>query len=204
VFYCLWVQVGSIINFQHRGNPSSLFFFFPFVVFLLGVGGLHLYHNPTLKEVWGRHSHSRKWDLRVFWDSQKLRMRLQGSKHLASKCSLYHWKSLKCRYPKWPYMSHLDICSTCYGWKKGRESNWQFNSRPLKVGNQPDPDVCNRWSATHRWKALNKVALDLVPIGGRNKKLWTPKVPGVQTGTVSGLHFGSPGTKSHLSVCMVE
>jgi hypothetical protein len=27
---------------------------------------------------------------------------------------------------------HLDICSPSYGQKKGRESNWQFDSRPLK------------------------------------------------------------------------
>jgi hypothetical protein len=31
-----------------------------------------------------------------------------------------------------------------------------------------------------------------------------PKVPGVQTGTVSGLPLGSPGTKSHLDVAPVE
>jgi len=30
------------------------------------------------------------------------------------------------------------------------------------------------------------------------------KVPGVQTGTVSGLHFRSPGKKSHLDVGAVE
>jgi hypothetical protein len=58
---------------------------------------------------------------------------------------------LKCWCPKWPRMSHLDICNTCYGQKKGRESNWQFDSRPLKVGNRPDPDVY-RWSAMHRWR----------------------------------------------------
>jgi hypothetical protein len=41
-----------------------------------------------------------------------------------------HWgviyingKVLKCRYPKWPRMSHLDICSPSYGQKKGHESN---------------------------------------------------------------------------------
>jgi hypothetical protein len=32
----------------------------------------------------------------------------------------------------------LDICSTSYGKKKGRKSNCQFDSRPLKVGNRPD------------------------------------------------------------------
>jgi hypothetical protein len=42
---------------------------------------------------------------------------------------------LKCRCPKWPRMSHLDICSLSYEQKKGRESNWQFDSRPLKVEN---------------------------------------------------------------------
>jgi hypothetical protein len=32
-------------------------------------------------------------------------------------------KVLKCRCPKWPCMSHLDICSPRYGQKKGRELN---------------------------------------------------------------------------------
>jgi hypothetical protein len=82
-------------------------------------------------------------------------------------------KALKCRYPKWPHMSHLDICSRSYGQKKGRESNCQFDSRPLKVGNRPTPNV--RWgSAIQRWKALDKnynIGLDLVVIGGRGEKL---------------------------------
>jgi hypothetical protein len=38
-------------------------------------------------------------------------------------------------------MCHLDICSPSYGQKKGQESNWQFDSRPLKVGNRLVPDV---------------------------------------------------------------
>jgi hypothetical protein len=44
-------------------------------------------------------------------------------------------KVSKCRCPKWPRIGHLDICSPSYGQKKGRESNWQFDSRPLKVWN---------------------------------------------------------------------
>jgi len=44
-------------------------------------------------------------------------------------------KLSKCRCWKWPCMSHLDIYSTSYGKKKGHESNWQFDSWPLKVGN---------------------------------------------------------------------
>jgi len=70
-------------------------------------------------------------------------------------------------------MSHLEICSISYGKKKGQESNWQFDSRPLKVENRPDPDVC-RWSATYHWKDLKesyKFSLDLIPIRGLSKEL---------------------------------
>jgi hypothetical protein len=124
-----------------------------------------------------------------------------------------HWgviytvgKFLKCRCPKWPHMSHLDIGSPSYGQKKSRESNWQFDSRPLKVGNRPTFNV--RWgSAIWRSKALDKsynIGFDFVPIGGRGEKLRPSKVPGVQTGTISRLHFGSPETKSHSNVASAE
>jgi hypothetical protein len=42
------------------------------------------------------------------------------------------------------------------------------------------------------------------PIRGLSKKLWMPKVPGVQTGTVSGLLLESPGKKCHSDVASVE
>jgi hypothetical protein len=74
-------------------------------------------------------------------------------------------------------MSHLDICSTSYDKKKRVE----FDSRPLKVRNRPDPGAC-RWSVTHHWKALEesyKFVLDLIPIGGLSKKLCPCKVAGV-------------------------
>jgi hypothetical protein len=137
------------------------------------------------------------------WESSKT---FKNSEHNCKGQNTLHWgvlytvgKVLKCRCPKWPHMNHLNISNTSYGRKKGRGSNWQFDSRPLKVKNRPDFGVC-RWSATHLWKVLEegyKFALNLIPIGGRNEKLWTPKVLGVQTGTVSGLHFGSPGKKCY-------
>jgi hypothetical protein len=62
--------------------------------------------------------------------------------------NISHWsvlgvieKVLKRRYRKWPRIGHLDSCSPSYGQKKGRESNWQFDSRPLNVGNRPVPDI---------------------------------------------------------------
>jgi hypothetical protein len=36
-----------------------------------------------------------------------------------------------------------------------KQSNWQFDSRPLKVGNRPLSDV-RRKSATRHWKALEE------------------------------------------------
>jgi hypothetical protein len=82
-------------------------------------------------------------------------------------CVLYiNEKALKCRCPKWPRMGHLDIYSPSYGQKKGRESNYKFDSRPLKVGNRPLLDATSR-SATWCWKALDEsynFGLDLVPI----------------------------------------
>jgi len=90
--------------------------------------------------------------------------------------------------------------------KKGRESNWQFDSRPLKVGNRPNPGVC-RWSATHSWKSFNesyKFALDLIPIRDLSKKLWTHKVSGIQIEIVLGFLPGSPKIKSHSYVGAAE
>jgi hypothetical protein len=107
-----------------------------------------------------------------------------------------HWgflsvigKVLKCRCPKWPCIGHLDICSPSYGQKKGWESNWQFDSWPLKVGNRPLSDIRIQ-SATWRWKALKEsynFGLNLVLIGLCSWEIWAPKVSGLQPGTVSGL-----------------
>jgi len=115
-------------------------------------------------------------------------------------------KALKRRCRKWARMSHSDICNTSYGRKKGRESNWQFDSWPQKVGNRPAPGVC-RWNATQHWKTFEnsyKFALDLILIRGLSRELWAPKVPGVQTMTISGLLLGSPKNKSHLDAGAVE
>jgi hypothetical protein len=49
---------------------------------------------------------------------------------------------------KWDHMTHLDIWHTNYGQKKGQESNWQFDFRPLKFGNQHD-FLAYRWRATY-------------------------------------------------------
>jgi hypothetical protein len=102
-----------------------------------------------------------------------------------------HWgvlgvvgKVLKRRYRKCPRIGNLDICSPSYGQKKGRESNWQFDSRPLKVGNRCLPDIRSE-RATWRWKDLDEgynFGWDLVAIQVRSRELWRFKVPGVPPG----------------------
>ncbi len=106
-------------------------------------------------------------------------------------------KLLEHRCLKWARMTHLDTSNTSYGQKKGRESNWQFDSWPLKVKNRFDFITC-RWRATYRWKDLDKgynTSLDLISIGGLHTKLWAPKVARLPT---LGIPGGNPGTKWHL------
>jgi hypothetical protein len=86
---------------------------------------------------------------------KNLELNFRGQISLHSSVLYVIEKVLKCRCTKWPRMSHLDVCSPSYGQTKGWESNCQFDSRPLKVGNQPLSDVCSK-SATWRWKALEE------------------------------------------------
>ncbi len=79
----------------------------------------------------------------------------------------------------------------------GRESNWQFDSQPLKVKNHLD-FLAFKWRATYRSKAFNKgynFVSDLISIGGLHAKLWAPKVAKVLVVGISGLPLGSPRTK---------
>ncbi len=64
-----------------------------------------------------------------------------------------------------------------------------------------------RWHETYCWKALDEeynFASDLISIQGLHTKLWAPKVAGVSTLAISRLPLGSPGTKCHLDVGLVE
>jgi hypothetical protein len=106
-------------------------------------------------------------------------------------------KLLEHKCLKWACITNLDIWNTSYGQKEGRESNWQFDSWPLKVENQPDSLVC-RWRVTYCWKALDEgynFSSKFISIRRLNAKLWCPKVAGVPT-----LALGSLETKSHLDV----
>jgi len=144
----------------------------------------------------------KSWRLGVFRDSRMFRADSKGQ-------NTSHWgvlgvigKFLKRRYRNCPRIGDLDMCSLSYGQKKGWESHWQFDSWPLKVGNRPLPDVQFE-RATWRWKDLDEgynFGSDRVAIQLCSRELWRFKVPGVPPGTISGLHFGSPGNLCHSDV----
>jgi hypothetical protein len=100
---------------------------------------------------------------------------------------------------KWSCMTHLDISNTSYVQKKGRESNWQLDSRPLKVKNHHD-FLASRWRVTYHWKSFNEdynFCLNFISIGSLHAKLWAPKVTGILAMGITRLPLGSLGTKWH-------
>jgi hypothetical protein len=104
-------------------------------------------------------------------------------------------KVLKRRYRKCLRIGNSDICSPSYGQKKGQESKWQFDSRPLKVGNRCLPDIRSE-RATWSWKDLDEgynIGSDLVAIQVCSRKLWRFKVPGVSPGQFRDSILGVPG-----------
>jgi hypothetical protein len=88
------------------------------------------------------------WELESRWTPECSESDCKGQNSIAQKVLYTIRKLLKLRCLEWACMTHLDIWNTSYGQKKGRESNWQFDSRPLKVENRPDFLVC-RWHATY-------------------------------------------------------
>jgi hypothetical protein len=86
--------------------------------------------------------------------------------------------------------------------KKGSKIKLAIWLATIKVQNRLDFLMC-RWCATYRWKAFDEgynFALNFTSIEGLHTKLWASKVMGVLILGISGLSFGSLGTKLHLGV----
>jgi hypothetical protein len=138
---------------------------------------------PGVQRVWGHEpSHSQVKSHVGSWSPERtlefLECNRRGQNSSPWRVLYIIGKLLKCRCLKWVRIAHLDIWNPSYGQKKDRESNWQFDSRPLKVGNWLDSLAC-RQRATYRWKALDEgyiFALDRIAIGSVHKKLCALKV----------------------------
>jgi hypothetical protein len=140
------------------------------------------------------------WEMESRWTPKTSETDLRGQISMACGDLYINRKFFNRRCLKWARIAHLDIWSTSYDQKKGRESNSResanFDSRPLKVENRPEILGCRR-RATYRWKALDEsynFASDRTSIRGLLAKLWGFKVPGVPQGGISGLPRGSPGS----------
>ncbi len=134
------------------------------------------------------------WEMESRWTPKILESNLKGQNSMACGVLYIIGKFLEPRCLKWACIAHLDLWNTRYGQKKGRLSNYQFDSRPEKVQNRPDLLVY-RQCATYCWKALNEsynFALDHTSIQGPLAKLWGSKVAGVPTGAISRFPLGSP------------
>jgi hypothetical protein len=142
--------------------------------------------SPTLGKVGG-------WESSGTPECSELNSKGQNTSHWSVLGVIE--KVLKRRYRKCPRIGNSDICSPSYGRKKGRESNWQFDSRPLKVRNRPLPDLrfeCATW----RWKDLDEgynFGLDLIAIQLCSRELWRFKVSEVAPGQFRDSISGVPG-----------
>jgi hypothetical protein len=140
------------------------------------------------------------WEMESRWTLGTLESNSRGQTSMSCEILYIIGKFLKRRCLKWARIAHLDIWNTSYGQKKGRESNCQFDSRPQKVGNQPDLLSC-MGCAKYCWKALDEsynFASDRIAIRGLLAKLWGSKVAEVPFGAISGLPLGSLEKNSHL------
>jgi hypothetical protein len=164
-----------------------------------------------MQRVWGNepshfqvNSHCGSWTPK--WTLESLERNCRGQNSLPPKVLYIIEKLLNIICIKWARIAHLDIWNTSYGQKKGRESNWQFDFRPLKVKYRHD-FLASRQHATYHWKALEhgyNFAIDFIVIGGLHKKLCALKVAKVLAMGISGLPLGSPRTKCHLDVTPME
>jgi len=95
------------------------------------------------------------WELEFQWTPKSSEGDCRGQTPLDWRVFYIIEKLLKRRCLKWALIIHLNIWNTSYDQKKGRESNWQFDSRPLKVENRPNFLAC-KWRATYHWKSLDE------------------------------------------------
>jgi hypothetical protein len=101
-----------------------------------------------IQRVWGNepshsqvNSHVGSWIPK--WIPKSSKCDCRGQNPLPSIVFYIIKNLLKHRCIKWARVAHLDIWNTSYGQKKGQESNWKFDFRPLKVRNQPDFLYCD-------------------------------------------------------------
>jgi hypothetical protein len=77
------------------------------------------------------------WEMESQWTPESSEGNFRGQNSMDWRVLYIIENILERRCLKWARIAHLDIWNTRYGQKKGQESNWQFDSQPLKNGNWP-------------------------------------------------------------------
>ncbi len=162
---------------------------------------LHMF--PRVQRMWGNepshsqvNSHVGSWSPERTLKSSERNCRGQIS--LPWRVFYIIGKVLKCRCPKWPRMSHLDVCSPSYGQKKGRESKlsvWE-KMTPDQKKSEIDPIYLASGDVPHIVGKISTRATTLLQTALQSevcRRSYAPyKVPGVLVGGISGLPRGSP------------
>ncbi len=102
-------------------------------------------------------------------------------------------------------MTHLTFKTQFYNQKKGRQSNCQFDFRPLKIRNRPN-FIVSRWRATYHGKfspSATTLLQTSFQLEGLHTKLWAPKVVEIPTLGILGLPLESHRTKCQLGASPV-
>jgi len=129
------------------------------------------------------------WELESLWSPKFSENSFKSQNSFDWKLFYIIGKLLKFRCLKWAYMFHLNTYNISYGRKKGQESEYKFDSDPLKVENCLYLHVCKQ-HPTYLWKALEKVynfVINLTLIRSMQKKLWASKVAKVPIWRILGL-----------------
>jgi hypothetical protein len=82
------------------------------------------------------------WEMESRWTPETSKSDCRGQNPMACGVLYIIGKFLEHRCLKWARIAHLNIWNISYGQKKGRESNYQFDSWPQKVRNRPDLLSC--------------------------------------------------------------
>ncbi len=136
-------------------------------------GALHML--PGVQRMWGNepshsqvNSHVGSWSPERTPESSERDCRGQISSpwvlHIIGKV-------LKCRCPKWPHISHLDVCSPSYGQKKGRESKlpvWE-KMTPDQKKSRIDPIYLASGNVRHIVEKLSTRATTLLETSLQSK-----------------------------------
>jgi len=134
------------------------------------------------------------WELESWWAPKFSKSNCRGQNPLDWKVPYIVEKFLEHKCLKWACMTHLDTWNISYGQKKGRKSNWQFDSQPLKVKNRPNFLAC-RWHVTNCWKAFNKgynFTWNPISIEGLHINYGPPKLWKSQVWEFQDSHLGVP------------